>query len=130
MSYKHLYAHSRVNLSNHILLKYLDFVQLQEPTRFKTLVLNSQGIADEVWDRKVDTEAKFLEMIFNNTYQSSNGVLVIDMYTKFHPCESCLGVMEQFIEEMKKYNVNAILNVYYEIKPSKINRLRKGQTVL
>lgn len=101
MSYKHLYAHSRVNLSNHILLKYLDFVQLQEPTRFKTLVLNSQGIADEVWDRKVDTEAKFLEMIFNNTYQSSNGVLVIDMYTKFHPCESCLGVMEQFIEEMK-----------------------------
>ncbi|MNC70169.1 hypothetical protein D3C75_1209480 [compost metagenome] len=49
------------------------------------------------------------------------------MYTKFEPCKSCEGVMEQFIQEVNKLGVNVVMYVFYEEASShKKSRLRKG----
>ncbi|WP_433583420.1 deaminase domain-containing protein [Paenibacillus amylolyticus] len=130
VKHKYLYAHSRINELDHPLLKYLHFVTLLEQPVFHTLVLNNKGEKDIVWDRKFDTEAKILEDIYKDTYQLASGGIHIDMFTKYHPCESCIGVMEQFSGKMQENNVNVIINVYYEIKSSKQSRLKRGQIAL
>lgn len=130
VKHKYLYAHSRINELDHPLLQYLHFVTLSDQPVFHTLVLNNKGEKDTVWDRKFDTEAKILEYIYKETYQSASGEIHIDMFTKYHPCESCIGVMDQFFSKMKENNVNVIINVYYELKSSKQSRLKRGQIVL
>lgn len=128
--YNYLYAHSQINKLDHPLLTYIDFVPLQDNQFFNTLVLNNKGETGTVWDRKVDTESKILEKIYKDNSQLSSVRLVVDIFTKYHPCESCMGVMNQFIEKMNESSVHVEMSVYYENTSSKQNRLKRGQVAL
>lgn len=125
IQFNYLYCHSKVAGLEHPLKKYLDFVDVLEKPIFKTLTLDKYGNEAEEWNRKYDTEARILEEIYKSTILHNDMNLLIEMYTKFEPCKSCEGVMEQFTEEMNKRGINLVMNVYYQQSSSNNSRLRR-----
>ncbi|WP_139996326.1 deaminase domain-containing protein [Paenibacillus paridis] len=123
----YLYSHSQISESTHELYKFFSFTLLPQSQKFTTLVLDSSGKHAEVWDRNVDTEAKILEYIFEEVRTKGiTGVLEVNLYTRYYPCDSCDGVIDQFVLETALLGINTSIEVYYDIVGSRVRKIREA----
>lgn len=83
-----------------------------------TLKINSKQIIDGdiSWDRIVDTESKILHEI-SKRLNGENVSGSIKLFTELAPCESCNGVIYQFLEKYPNITIEIIHSEGVQLLP-------------